>query len=446
MADAVDLDALSDEEFLAALNSEDAEVELEDTDHTEAGSADVDEDADTNDQNDGGDQDTDESSTEEDADEDEENSQEEDFSDDEEGDELDDDSESDSESDESESLDDDEEEDDSDASTEDDSQTTSENDDGNKDSDEIDYRAEYEAILAEKEKLQSFYDEVTSEFIADGRKVKGFADPKKIIKSQQMSASYSNRMAALKPYRPLMKPLKERGYLDDPDKFNFDMQVADGDIEALKKLLKDKGIDPYELDMDNIDHKQKVYTASDIDIAVDDMFEDAKRVGVDRQLQDAFSRDWDDESIVEILSNVKFGADLLDHIESGAYDMVQDRIASIKRLDDGSFASMSKVDQYKAAVKSISEEQAKIAQQQQEMNAEPEAKEETQGESKADKEAEERAYKERVAKNKKASAARKKAASVSKVKSGRKKEKKTFDPDELSDEEFEAMIHGFMNE
>ena len=306
--------------------------------------------------------------------------------------------------------------------------------------------------------MQSFYDEATSEFIADGRKVKGFSDPKKIIQSQQMAASYSDRMAALKPYRPLMKPLKERGYLDDPEKFNFDMQVADGDIEALKKLLKDKGIDPYELDMDNVNFEQKNYVASDIDVAVDDMFEDAKRIGVDKQLQEAFTRDWDDSSIVDILSNDQYRADLLDHIQSGAYDIVQDKIAEFKRSDvSGTFTGMSKIDQYKTAVRTVAEERAAQAGSVGGNNTQaPNANSNTTAEpapggssdeavaiAKA-KEAEE--YKKRVQKNKKAAEARKKAASVSRVKTGKKKQKKDFDPDKLSDEEFEAMIKGFMHE
>ena len=463
MAGAINLDELSDEDFLATLTDESIDVELEDTNRSDAGSADAVEDTETNDEDDGPTQETDESTEEGESEEGEENSQEEDSEDDEEDAGSEDSEESDEdnaeESDEDYSSDEDDNEDDSESDEEDDPETKSGTDGGNKDSGEIDYKAQYEAILAEKEKLQSFYDEATSEFIADGRKVKGFSDPKKIIQSQQMAASYSDRMAALKPYRPLMKPLKERGYLDDPEKFNFDMQVADGDIEALKKLLKDKGIDPYELDMDNVNFEQKNYVASDIDVAVDDMFEDAKRIGVDKQLQEAFTRDWDDSSIVDILSNDQYRADLLDHIQSGAYDIVQDKIAEFKRSDvSGTFTGMSKIDQYKTAVRTVAEERAAQAGSVGGNNTQaPNANSNTTAEpapnggssdeavaiAKA-KEAEE--YKKRVQKNKKAAEARKKAASVSRVKTGKKKQKKDFDPDKLSDEEFEAMIKGFMHE
>lgn len=438
MADNINLDELSDEDFLAALTSENAvyeddatsvEREQEETEKLEDTNqdSDADEEDETNDDDDGQIQDTSEPA----VDDNEENSQEEDLDDSEESDDN--------------SSDDNEDEDDSESESEDDTQTTSENDDGSKESDEVDYKAEYEAIKADKEKLQSFYDEITSEFTANGRKVRGFTDPKKIIKSQQMSASYSDRMAALKPYRPLMKPLKERGYLDDPEKFNFAMQVMDGDEEAIKKFLKDKNIDPFEFDMETINPEQKQYTASKIDIAVDEMFEDAQRIGVDKQLQEAFSRDWDDSSVVSILEDKNYQQDLLDHIASGAYDIIQDKITEIKRSDmSGQYANLSKIDQYKQAIVTINKEQSIANEINSNANstAGSEAEVKTQAEPAVKVSAkEEEEYKKKVASdNKKAANARKKAASVSRKKSGTKKNKQQFDPDKLSDEEFESMI------
>ncbi|MEA1999121.1 MAG: hypothetical protein U9N61_07360 [Euryarchaeota archaeon] len=433
MADNINLDELSDEDFLNALNSENAEYEspeagqeevtekLEDTNQDDDSGSDTAGEDETNDDGDGQNQDTSEPEVDDTLDDQEENSQGEDSG------EADD------------SSDEDDDGDDSDSDSEDDTQTKSGNDGESKDSDEIDYKAEYARLSEANAKLQSFYDGATSEFTANGRKVRGFTDPKKIIQSQQMSASYSDRMAALKPYRPLMKPLKERGYLDDPEAFDFAMQVMDGDVESVKKLLKDKGIDPFEMDMENINHEKKAYASTEMDVAIDEMFESAGRAGIQNELQTALSKDWDDESLVSILKDNNYKNDLLEHMSNGTYDIVQDRIAEIKRSDNtGRYSDLSKIDQYKQAIVSLNKEHTPPpGSEKDDQSAKPDVDDSAQKEEE---------YKKKLVaqKNKKASEARKKASSVSRKKSGTKKDKQSFDPDKLSDEEFESMIQGMI--
>ena len=74
---------------------------------------------------------------------------------------------------------------------------------------------------AEYEKLKKFYDEIANaEFVANGKKVKGFTDPSKIIRSQQMLHDYSNKMRGINEYKPYLKALKDKGIIGNEEKFN----------------------------------------------------------------------------------------------------------------------------------------------------------------------------------------------------------------------------------
>lgn len=448
----LEIDNMSDEEFEALLdadpeigsddgeydeldntedNNEEDTNDFEDTDHADDSSEEDDnDDAQTNDGIDGEDQDSDEDDNDEsDDDEGEENAQ------------VDEDSLNADEDGESKDDDDDSEGDSDDAKDKTDTKT---DDDGQKsDTEEIDYKQEYE-------KFKGFYDEVTSEFTANGKKMRGFDDPKKIIQAQQMAAGFSEKMAGFKQYRPYMSPLKERGMLEDQTKFDLAMNLIDGDKEALKQHMKNLEIDPLELEMDEIQYEGKRQTRSQTQLAIDDMMESAARYGVQEKIHGIIGGQWDDDSRLELINNPQSAHDLVDHMQSGAYDAVQDRIAEIKRIDvDGRFTSMSDIQQYKSAAAQLESEYQDYLKTQQATEAKEDsvntAKSVEEEKARIAKEQQEATYKAQVEQNnKKASEARKKAASVSKKKVKKKPVKKTFDPMALDDDAFSAELDKLM--
>ena len=206
---------------------------------------------------------------------------------------------------------------------------------------------------------KSFYDSVVNtEFTVNGKKVKGFADPKKIIQSMQMAGGFSEKMAGFKKYRPFLTPLKERDMLKDPRKFDLAMNIIDGDKEAIKQHLKTLDIDPLELDMDDIKYVPTPATASTATITIEDALDRAKTGGYEEKLRGVLANDWDEDSFNQFVENPNVRNDLLDHIESGAYDKVKDKMTEISRLDiNGSFANMTAVDKYRYAVQRIQAEE-----------------------------------------------------------------------------------------
>ncbi len=308
-----------------------------------------------------------------------------------------------------------------------------------KETEEVNYQEEYAKILDQKNQLQGFYDEITSEFVANGKTVKGFSDPKKIIQSQQMAAGFVDKMAGFKQYKPFISALKAKGVLDDPDKFNFAMQLLEGDQEALKQQMKNVELDPLEVDMENIDYQPRNQMPSKIEMAFDDLVDSAQSHGVDVQVKNVISsKEWDDDSVIELLEDTQNSTDLVNHISSGIYDVVLDRISEKKRADFSQvYSNKPMIEQYREAAGELETEYLTYNQQKQ-------AYEDHQRNGAQQKQNEE--YKQKVElENAKAAKARKRATSASRTKPKSKKPKQVFDPDELSDQQMTDILDGLIS-
>lgn len=325
------------------------------------------------------------------------------------------------------------EEEDIDEESEDNTDTEDQSDGEGSDTDEVDYKSFYDAV-------------VNTEFVVNGKKVKGFADPKKIIQSQQMAGGFSEKMASFKQYRPFNAALKERGMLEDQAKFDLAMNLIDGDKEAIKAHLQSLNIDPIDLDMDKIDYSRKSTLASPESLVIEDTMERARASGIEDKVREVVGKQWDAESFQEFTSNDAVRNDLLNHIETGVYDTVQDKMAELSRLDyNGAYGSLSTVNKYRAAVKELQAEQAAkpVAPVTTPAKAAPAAK---QSSVKAEKAKIEAARKDAEYKNKaaareaKLTQQRKRASSMSK-KTTKPKAKPVFDPMKIEGTELDDLMN-----
>ena len=407
------------------VEEEDAE-DFDDEDNDDQEDTDQDDDSEDDEELDeAGDGELDEDFEDTDEDEEEDSLVEDDDLDDEDGEDSEDDDEDADEADDSEDEDTDDSEDEAD---------TEEQIDGEaQDTDGVDYKAFYDAV-------------VNTEFVVNGKKVKGFADPQKIIQSQQMAGGFSEKMAGFKQYRPFMAPLKDRGMLDDQAKFDLAMNLVDGDKEAIKQHLQSLGIDPIDLDMDKINYAGKSNVASNESIIIEDVMERAKGAGIEDRVRNVIGKEWDAESFQEFVSNDAVRNDLLTHMESGAYDNVQDKMAEMSRLDySGAFGAMNTIGKYRAAVVELQKESSNSPQRKVVEKApirKPVVKKASVKAEKAkiEKARQEEEYKEKAAKREaKVAQQRKRAASMSKKKP-KAKPKAKFDPLKVDGEELDDLM------
>lgn len=199
---------------------------------------------------------------------------------------------------------------------------------------------------------KEFYEKVAlAKFTANGKEVEGFKDPADLIRAQQMLHGYSDKMKVFKEYKPFLKALEERNITSDTDKFNLAMSLLDGDPEAIKKVLKDKGIDPLELDLDDIKYTAKNVLPSQAQMLIEETYEQAENIGVGEKFTRVINKDWDVKSLQELVNNNAVRNDLLQHLSDGTYDIVNNEIKRMELLDaTGALDNMSSIEKYRAAV------------------------------------------------------------------------------------------------
>jgi len=234
-------------------------------------------------------------------------------------------------------------------------------DEADESKDDVDYKQQYEELMAKFEEAEAFRKKVTSDFKAGKKIVKGIDDPDKIVKNLQMSVGLTKKLEGYKTVKPLVKPLEERGLLQDTAKFDMLMKLADGDTEALKYYMKENNIDPIELDLDDeIKYDSRSTIASKEEMIFEDLYDTASTYGVAEKFSDVVLKEWDPDSAAKILSSengMVLGQQLAEQMENGIYDEVTS-IAEQLKLTDSSFRELNSIDQYNAASKIYNQQRA----------------------------------------------------------------------------------------
>lgn len=102
---------------------------------------------------------------------------------------------------------------------------------------------------------KAFYEKIMAPLKANGKTIE-LRDPEEAIQLMQMGANYTRKMQALAPHRKMLLMLENNGLLDE-GKLSYLIDLDKKNPEAIKKLIKDAGLDPQEIDLD--DPKAKPY-------------------------------------------------------------------------------------------------------------------------------------------------------------------------------------------
>lgn len=149
---------------------------------------------------------------------------------------------------------------------------------------------------------KAIYDRIMSPFKANGKMVK-VDGPDDVIQLMQMGANYTKKIQALQPGLKVLRMLENHGLLDET-KLSFLIDLHRKDPGAVKKMVKDSGVDPLDIDTSkDPGYKPGDYRVSDQEVA----FVDAIReVGSDqggRELVRTIQQSWDKGSKDAILKD-----------------------------------------------------------------------------------------------------------------------------------------------
>jgi hypothetical protein len=266
----------------------------------------------------------------------------------------------------------------------------------------IDYKAVYEKIF--------------SPFKANGKQMK-IDNPEDVINLMRMGANYNLKMNALKPNLKIVKMLQNNDLLDE-NKINYLIDLDKKNPEAVKKLIKDSNLDPFEVDSsdENADYTPNAYTVSDTEVELDQVLDELKSTPVYDTMIETVGKKWDEPSRQIILQQPKLLYHINEHMDSGVFDIVNTEMEKNRIL--GKLQGMSDIEAYNATGQQLTAEGK--------LQLDSSTKDETPI----------------VNKPKKADpklAARKKAASSTNTAPSREKDLANFNPLNMSDEEFDKL-------
>ena len=93
---------------------------------------------------------------------------------------------------------------------------------------------------------EEVYKQIMAPFKANGKTIE-LKSPAEVIQLMQMGANYTRKMQDLQPHRKMLMMLENNGLMDE-GKLSYLIDLDRKDPEAIKKLIKDSGIDPMEID------------------------------------------------------------------------------------------------------------------------------------------------------------------------------------------------------
>ena len=288
------------------------------------------------------------------------------------------------------STDDDSDTDDTDDTDTDDDTTDTETDDddvddADKDADDASKDAdkakksdkESDGDSSDKEQLANLF----APFRANGKdiQIKSVDEARQLM---QMGANYNKKMQGLKPNLKLIKMLDNNDLLDE-SKLTYLIDLSKKNPEAIKKLIKDSGMNPLDVDV-NIDpgYKPGTYTVDDTEVVLDETLNDIRDTESFKTTMDIVSNKWDATSKKALVDSPDIIKVINEHVALGIYDKINnavdhermlgrlqgvDDITAYKQVGDainaaGGFADLSdtsKSDQEKPAEKQSSKRKSK---------------------------------------------------------------------------------------
>lgn len=178
---------------------------------------------------------------------------------------------------------------------------------------------------------EGFYKQIMSPLKANGKTIT-LQDPKEAIQLMQMGANYTRKMQDLAPHRKVLMMLETNGLLDE-GQLSFAIDLVKKNPEAIKKLIKDAGIDPLEIDT-NVEPNYRAgnHKVSDQEASFATVLDDVKNKEGGTETLRVIQSEWDQASKDVLWAN----PDLMDTIHeqraSGIYGRIANEVERQKTL------------------------------------------------------------------------------------------------------------------
>lgn len=178
---------------------------------------------------------------------------------------------------------------------------------------------------------EGFFKKVMAPFKANGRTIQ-LKDPEEVIQLMQMGANYTRKMQELVPHRKVLTMLQNNELLDE-GKLSFLIDISRRDPEAIKKLIKDSGIDPMEIDTTSEPaYREGNHRVSDEEVNFRQALDDMKSTPERTETLRTINNDWDQASKEALWKNPQIMEVIHGQRETGMYDRVVGEMQRLQTL------------------------------------------------------------------------------------------------------------------
>ena len=174
--------------------------------------------------------------------------------------------------------------------------------------------------------VQEFHAKITAPFKANGKDYQ-ISSPEEAISLMQKGLNYNAKMNGIKDYVSAGRMLEQHELLNKPEELAFLIDLYNKKPEAMAKLIKDSGIDAYELG----EEKAEGYKPTPIQAPSENVYQLREIIAANKEdahfnAMYADVTNWDDVSQQAILNNPDTLLVLQAHKANGAYDTIMKRV------------------------------------------------------------------------------------------------------------------------
>jgi len=168
---------------------------------------------------------------------------------------------------------------------------------------------------------EEFYKQIMTPFKANGRMIE-LKSPDEAVRLMQMGAGYGRKIQDLQPHLKTLRMLEKNDLLDE-GKLSFLIDINQKNPEAIKKLIKDAGIDPLDLNNeDNVGYKPTNHAVSDKEMAFQEALTDIQSHANGQETLRLINQTWDPDSKAALWDQPEIMRVIQSQRDNGIYDQI----------------------------------------------------------------------------------------------------------------------------
>lgn len=175
------------------------------------------------------------------------------------------------------------------------------------------------------------YEQIMAPFKANGKMITP-RSPEEAISLMQMGANYTRKMQELQPYRKVMLMLENNGLMDE-GKLSFLIDLEKKNPDAIKKLIKEAGIDPLDINPEEeVNYQAGNHRVTDAEAAFATELDDLKSTPEGQATLGVIAQTWDAQSKEALFENRGLLQTIQQQRENGIYDRIVSEMSRLQML------------------------------------------------------------------------------------------------------------------